>query len=442
VRLFTVPFWPVYFSGFVLIIASIFTIKRKIVFFIPLLLIFFILGVLHLKNSYTISKSCVSRYLYYGDDTIYIARGFVNNNPVIKNNRATFIFRVKELQFDQARYESCGEILVYAKNTDSISYGEELILLGRISKPYRVFQGKISGVMHLKSNRALYRLNKNRGSLIRRLAYNFRNRIEEIFLNRLSPLAAGISSAMVLGDKGRVSPVVYDSMVKSGTVHILVVSGFNVGIIAFIFGLFFKILRIPRKPRYILVVVCLIIYCFMTGASTPVVRATVMGVFLTLGYLFRREPDITNSIVLAVFFISIVEPKALFSISFQLSFISVAAIVYLYPKLRSILRIDKIKIRFFKAILEGVLVSFSAWLGTMGLIAYNFKIFSPVTLFSNIIIVPLATLITLTGLSMVIVSLALPPLAGPLVSANEVLVVILLKVNALFLKLPFAYLYL
>ena len=78
----------------------------------------------------------------------------------------------------------------------------------------------------------------------------------------------------------------------------------------------------------------------------------------------------------------------------------------------------------------------------MGLIAYYFRIFSPITLFSNIFIIPLATLITLSGLSMVIVNLILPFLAGPLASANEMLVIILLKLNTLFINLPFAYLYL
>jgi competence protein ComEC len=201
-------------------------------------------------------------------------------------------------------------------------------------------------------------------------------------------------------------------------------------------------LRIPRKARHFLVIAALIFYCFITGASTPVVRATVMGVFLILGYILRREPNITNSFSLAVLFILFVDPKALFSISFQLSYISVAAIVYLYPRLRSCLRLERIKIKLLKLIFDGCLVSFSAWLGTMGFIAYYFKIFSPVTLLANIFVVPLATLITLSGLSMVAVALISPFLAGPLASTNEILVIILLKLNTFFINLPLAYLHL
>jgi competence protein ComEC len=440
--LFKISFWFVYILGFAVIVASALLIKKRLSFHILLFLSIFILGALHLENSYTVSKSCVSKHLHYQDDTIYILKGFVNNNPAIKDGRISFIFRVEELQFNKNRYKSCGDILVYAKGVKALFYGEELILLGNIHRPYRIFRADISAVMHIQNDSALVHLNKNKGSLVKRLAFYFKDKIEGVFFKWLSPLTAGIVDAMVLGEKKRISPVVYDAMTKSGTVHILVVSGFNVGIIAFISGLLFKILRVPRKPRYILVISSLIFYCFISGASTPVVRATVMGVFLILGYFFKRESDITNSFSLAMLFILIADPKALFSISFQLSFISVIAIVYLYPKLKSFLKLEKTKIKPLKVILEGCLVSFAAWLGTMGLIAYYFRIFSPVTPIANIFIVPIATLITLSGLSMVIISQILPFLAGPLASANEMLVIILLKLNTIFINLPFAYLYL
>ncbi|MFA5287142.1 MAG: ComEC/Rec2 family competence protein [Candidatus Omnitrophota bacterium] len=452
--LFRINFWLVYFLGFIVVAisiklgnGSIFPLfrsssKNRTASLVLLFISVFILGALHFKNSCVVSKSCVSRFIYYKDDTIYTLKGFINNNPVIKDSRVIFILKAEELEFNKSRYKSCGDILVYFNGAIDLSYGDELILLGNIHRPYKMFRDDISAVMHLQNNSALVRLNKNKGSLIKRLAFYLKDKIEVVFLKRLSPLAAGIVDAMVLGEKKHISPVVYDAMIKSGTVHILVVSGFNVGIVAFMSGLFFKILRIPRKPRYILVIVCLILYCFITGVSTPVVRATVMGIFFILGYFFQREPDISNSLSLAVLFILINNPKDIFSISFQLSFISVLAIVYLYPKFKSLFRIEEVKIKFLKFILEGFSVSFSAWLGTVGFIAYYFKIISPVTVLANIFIVPMATLITLSGLSMVIISMVLPWLAGPFASTNEILVITLLQANSWFINLPFAYLYL
>ncbi len=440
--LIKVPFWFVYVLGVTFTFASILLIKRELSFYIIFFCSVFILGILHFDVSSFSPKRSISRYLHHNNDQAYAIKGYVNNNPAIQDGRTVFIFRVERLQFNQSSYKSSGDILVYLKGAKVLSYGEELILLGKVRRPHRAFKSGIAAVMHLQNSAKLVRLNRNKGDIIRRSAFYLKNEIERIFLKHLSPLAAGIIDAMVLGEKEHISPVIYDAMVKSGTVHILVVSGFNVGIIAFISGLFFKILRIPRKLRYFLIIVVLILYCFITGASTPVVRATVMGVFLILGCILRREAGITNSFFLALLFIICVDPKAIFSISFQLSFASVGAIVYLYPRLRSFLRTEKIKIKPLKLIVDGCLVSFSAWVGTMGFIAYYFGIFSPVTLLANIFVVPLATLITLSGLSMVVVALISPFLAGPLASTNEILVILLLKANALFINLPFAYLYL
>jgi competence protein ComEC len=113
------------------------------------------------------------------------------------------------------------------------------------------------------------------------------------------------------------------------------VSGFNVGIVTFIIILLLKLIRLPRKVRLACAIILLILYCLVTGASTPVVRATVMaGVFL-LAYLFKREPDIYNSLFLAAIFILAFNPRQLFDIGFQLSFASVFSIIYIYPKIKS-----------------------------------------------------------------------------------------------------------
>ena len=148
-----------------------------------------------------------------------------------------------------------------------------------------------------------------------------------------------------------------------------------------------------------------------------------------------------NSLASAALFILIINPRQLFDIGFQLSFSSVLAIVYLYPKLKSFLRIDNYKIKILKFIAEGCLVSFSAWLGTIGIIAYNFRIVAPVTVLANILIVPLATIITLCGFTLVLCGLLCPFLAGSFSSTTAMLITLLLNINAAVIKIPFAYFY-
>jgi competence protein ComEC len=180
----------------------------------------------------------------------------------------------------------------------------------------------------------------------------------------------------------------------------------------------------------------------MTGASTPVVRATVMAIVFMLAYFFKRQPDIYNSLALAAVFILAASPRQLFNIGFQLSFVSVFSIVYFYPRLNAFLHIQALKIKLLRLAAEGMVVSFSAWLGTAGFIAYYFKIFSPVTIFANLIILPLSSLVTLCGFSTLIAAGLWPALAKLFASSAELLVLVLLTVNNWLVRLPLAYFYL
>ena len=201
-------------------------------------------------------------------------------------------------------------------------------------------------------------------------------------------------------------------------------------------------MRLRKRVRFCLAVPLLVFYCLISGASTPVVRATVMAIVFMFGLFIKREPDIYNSLSIAALFILGFNPAQLFDVGFQLSFASVISIVYLYPKIKSLLHADSLKIKGIRLLIDGCLVSFSAWLGTMGFIAYYFKIFSPITVLANLFIVPLATLITLSGFSLIMMGLILPCLAPFFASTCELLVKLLLNINAFLIKLPVSCLYL
>ncbi|MFH0913517.1 MAG: ComEC/Rec2 family competence protein, partial [Candidatus Omnitrophota bacterium] len=224
--------------------------------------------------------------------------------------------------------------------------------------------------------------------------------------------------------------------IKSGTVHILVVSGFHVGIVTFIIVLFLKLMHLSRIARFYVGTPLLVIYCLMTGASTPAVRATLMAIIFMVAYLVKRQADIYNSLALASLFILGISPNQLFSVGFQLSFISVLSIAYLYPRVRRALNIEALRIKYIRFVVEACLVSLSAWLGTMGFIAYYFRVISPVTVLANIFIVPLAALITLCGFSLITMQFLCPFLAVYSAYSIEFIVKLLLGINTFLIKLP------
>ena len=167
-----------------------------------------------------------------------------------------------------------------------------------------------------------------------------------------------------------------------------------------------------------------------------------MGLVFLASYFFKKEPDIYNSLATAALFILGINPRQIFDVGFQLSFVSVLAIVYFYPKLKALVCLELCRIKILKFLAEGCLVSFSAWLGTGVIVALNFQIVSTVTVLANILIVPLATLITLCGFTLVLSGLIYPGLAHLFSLPTAVLITLLLNVNAVLIRLPFAFFYL
>jgi competence protein ComEC len=374
----------------------------------------------------------------------------VDSQPTSINNKTTFTLQAQEIQSGRFKSPCCGKLIVYCKGKTNFAYGDIVILKGDLSRPYsfgnkryRAYlanQG-IFALLRVRCGEEIITVARNKGLAIKRFSLQLKDKIESSIFSHVPFLAASILDAMLLGEKRNIPPLVYRSMMKSGTVHILVVSGFNTGIVAFIVLLVLKLLRLPRKIRFVLAIGGLVIYCFATGASTPVVRATVMTSILLASYLVKQDADIYNSLSIAALSILLANPRQIFDIGFQLSFASVFSIAYLYPKLQRFFQIETLKIKPLKVLLEGGLVSFSAWLGTVGFIAYHFRMFSAVTVLANILIVPLATLITLCGFSLILVSLILPCLTPYFSASSELAVKLLLQVNTFLISLPGAYLY-
>lgn len=431
-----IPFIFVYLSAAISLLCAALLIRKKPVFDIAILCGCFFLGSSLLTNSRLPDTCPILEDVQIGFSKTCVIKGFVDSDPDIGYGKTLFVFKAENIQLNGLEYHCNIGVLVRAKGKFDIGYGDQLIVRGNLCRSQDSSQ-RTSFVISVKTGLELVRTGEFKRSLIKKFALRIKHKIKEIISNTSSPVAAGILDAMILGEQQEVQRVIYNSMVQSGTVHILVVSGFNVGIVGFIIILFLKLIRLPRNSRYLIVVPALIIYCLITGASCPVVRSTVMAVFLIIAGLIKREPDIYNSLCLAAIFILAINPLQLFEIGFQLSFSSVFSIVYFYPKLKSFLRLNSFKISpFFRLLSEGLLVSLSAWIGTAGFIAYYFRMVSPITVLANIFIIPLATLITLCGLCLIFIGSFCYPLASLFAADCELLIALLIRINAVLISIP------
>lgn len=443
-------FGPLFLFTLIFLFFSIRSIQEGLSFYIYLFLFSFALGSVCLVNSKALPRCHIYNYVSGDNEKNYCLKGHIINEPDNSGPRTSFLLAAQELHAPGLSLKCCGKVLVYLKGARDLDYGQEVLVTGKLRPPFSFIHSPSSSYRNYLSNQAIFlvlrvasregliKLKRNRGFVLKRWALKLKAGIEEAILKHLPMPAAAVLEAMVLGERRRLPDFISRAMIKTGTVHLLVVSGFNVGIITFIILLSLKLLRLNLKLRCLATIPFLLIYCFMTGASNPVIRATVMAVMLLLAHLFKREADIYNSLALSGLFILIINPRQLFDVGFQLSFISVISIVFLYPLLRRFIRADRLNSRLVSYIIDGILVSFSAWLGTAGFIAYYFRILSPVTVLANLFMVPLASLITLTGFALVAMGWLCPGIATILASTCELAVALLLTANHLFLKIPYA----
>ncbi|MFA5356922.1 MAG: ComEC/Rec2 family competence protein [Candidatus Omnitrophota bacterium] len=463
-RFITVNFTTAFIFAAISALLSFLLLKRKTGFDISLFFLILFFAAAFFSNARILPGRHISKIAAYKYNGSYTVRGNIQTRPFFKNNTASFILKAKEVCSDKKVYNTCGNILVYIRlrkdlprasfGVKNLDYADEVILSGNIRgrswikgslrrdhREYLRDRG-IYCVMRIENPALIIKTKSNKGLSLKLLASGLKGKFEGIIFKRLPYIPAVILDAMILGEKRNIPLPVRNSMSRTGSVHILVVSGFHVALAVFAVTLFLKLFRIPRALRLFICAPAIIIYCLMTGASTPAVRATVMAIALIYAPLLKREADIYNSLALAAIAILLARPSQLFDPGFQLSFASVISIAYLYPRMRRIFPERALRIKYASFLFNGFLVSFSAWLGTAGLIAYYFKLVSPVAVLTNIFVVPLASLAVLCGFSMILMEFICPRFVPLFASSSEFMVSILLNTNAFMARLPGACFYL
>ena len=442
-----IPFFAFCLATFLFLIFSIIFIKQKSKFTIFFLCAIFSLGAALLRNSQILPNCHIAKLIPYKSDVSLI--GVVDNDPIYQDKGVSFILKAEKLGLNETWMKTCGQVLVKVFGKNDFSYGDRLFLRGKLYRPFAFSKGfnyrdylKHQGIyciLSVKKDSIVKELGKNAGNPLLSFSFRIKHRLREVIVKNLSRFSAGILNAIILGERQNLPAYVRDVLVKSGTVHIIAISGLHLGIVAFIILLILKIIKIPRRPRYILAIFLLIIYCILTGAKTPVMRATVMASILLFAYFLKREINIYNSLSLAALIILLINPWQLFEVSFQLSFLSVVSIVWLSPKIKSLFPEKLNKIPWIRFLISVFSVSFAAWLGLLLLIAYYFRIFSPITILANMIIVPYMTIIVASGFSLALIGILIPCLTSIFAASNELFIVILFKVNSSLIAIPGAY---
>ncbi|MBK7935028.1 MAG: ComEC/Rec2 family competence protein [Acidobacteria bacterium] len=172
--------------------------------------------------------------------------------------------------------------------------------------------------------------------------YDQREKLIDSFRRNLSQRAAGVMIASLLGDKYFLDKETADLFRDGGTFHILVISGLH---ITFIGGMLLLIIRRVSRNRpaqFVLTNGVLWAYTLAVGADVPVVRAAVMFTVISFSHVIYRQSSLLNSLGVCALMLLVWRPTELFDPSFQLTFVSVAAIVACaYPLIEMLRKIGR-----------------------------------------------------------------------------------------------------
>jgi competence protein ComEC len=267
----------------------------------------------------------------------------------------------------------------------------------------------------------------------------------------LARLGAGtepLAAALILGQREEIDPEVNDAFARTGTTHLLAISGLQLQALAVALGWLFRLLGFPRRLAYGGVGLITLGYALLVGLAPSVVRSAAMTLTFCLAALVARPTRPANTLALAGLVTLWMNPFHLFDVGCQLSFLAIAALIWLVPLAREGLSgahlairtrllgapspLEELRRRFEprwrragRRALRGmgllVLSSLVVWLATLPLVALRFHLLSPIGVLLNLPLIPLTSLALLLGAAGMALGLAWAPLEIPLIVAADVL---------------------
>jgi competence protein ComEC len=248
---------------------------------------------------------------------------------------------------------------------------------------------------------------------------------QNVLSRELSDDAAPLAAALLLGARDGLSSDMRDPFLRTGTAHVLAISGLHVGILAapWLFVARARLLHVRGALASVIVIMAL--YAALADGRAPVVRASVLVQVLCCSWLTRRRTSLVNSLGAAGLVVLLINPADLFHTGTQLSFLAVATLGRCHKlacRSKPMDPLDQLILRtrpsWWRAarragerVQQLLLASLGVWLVTAPLVVQAFHIVSPVAIPLNLVLfLPLAMALQ-SGFALLVVADVWPPLA-------------------------------
>ena len=427
--------------------------KNKSAFAFLLLTVLFLGSTLHTSRNRAFKDNPLHKFksTAYSD---FI--GSLYKSPSRGNNRDFLFLKVEKVVFNNKEEKIKGNLRISIPLSSGTSSLRSLLVHDKIKvsakiTPLKDFQNfnpsslkeylknqNIHNRAYSKSPLLVEKIKSgNKYSILRIISFlrsKFLQKIEEYFAyeteKSLSSQGA-ILEALLLGERSRIPDSISRTFQNSGLYHLFAISGAHIAIISFLFFSIFKIIKIPTRISYILLIVFLIIYALLVEGRPSVIRATIMTLAFLFGKLIWKDVNLINTISMSAFFLLIINPFNLFALGFQLTFAATFSIILFLPK------IIKYLPRLPLNISELFTISLTAQLGVLPFIARAFNRVAFSSLILNFAALPLIGVIMACGYIFLPLSFMSAFLARIMVKVIICLINLLITTSHLFDNLAF-----
>ncbi len=343
--------------------------------------------------------------------------GKVVSEPDQRADKTYLIIEIDSVVIKSLRTPSMGRLRAGINEyTNEFGYGDHLKLSGYLYKPsgprnpgafdYKMYleAKEIFAALSVSSTNDINVINAQK-SFLSVVISPLRKFLIDKTVRYLPESSAAILSGFILGER-RNMPAEYERYFRdTGTMHLMAVSGSNVGVVIAFFALPLTLLRLPRPLKAIILAAVVIFFAILTRLEPSVIRASIMALVGIVAYGWMRKPDYVNLLGFAGLIMLLWMPLQLFDVGLQLSFAATFGILYatspLFKKLSAI-RILKIKYIFWAV--AALITTLVAQAAVMPLMGHYFNNFTLVGIIANLPIGILASCSTILGMIFYLVS--------------------------------------
>ncbi|TAK32505.1 MAG: ComEC/Rec2 family competence protein [Chloroflexota bacterium] len=339
-----------------------------------------------LRNAPTVEGVPENDVSKYNGAGLLAVVGVVEESPALRDALANVRVRVESVEIGDRAVPVKGSVLVRASRYSEGAIGDRVRVEGRLEEPQpfdgfdypRYLAGRgIHSIMRFPS---LARVGHDDRYLALTLIDDLRDRLARSLSSALPEPQAALSTGLLVGLRADLPPDLLDAFNRSGTSHLLAISGYNTSLVV-VYLLTFATPLLGRRRGAVLALVGVVFFCVLTGAAPSAVRATIMAGLSMVAILAGRQNHAGLGLLLAAALMTVVQPQVIGDIGFQLSFAATAALISFGTGRNEFLTASVARLGAGKAgwiggplqpLTQATLVTVLASMATLPLVAYHF----------------------------------------------------------------------